>query len=516
MSSFVRFLSSSDRAWYDAKLRDNPRASDASLAVLMALHQAEGLTESQRANLRDVLVTESPFPSELLSLLNESDRLTLEEEWQFFQASKGPTARSPCYVTVTALEGYTHRTVAVFLESVSEDEHMCGICYEIADQPVTCGSHNGCAAQFCFSCLSRSNQDRKDTGRPAECPICKWRMYRKPPVKSLQLRNILDKKLVYCVHSTEADKLGLGPPADEDHCLWQGKLGDLQTHVKSTCDCVVVRCGNAGCDISVIRAKMTAHKELCAHEPMPCEHCTQPVARIEMQQHVDRDCPLVPVPNCQCGVQLKRGDVENHNRECELTLCSCSFAGYGCDVGQVRRRDLDLHLHEYQIQHTLLMAKRIQDLERKQTSTCTLLESGFTWRVTGMRDKLALAASESVQLNSALFLVPEPAGGLSKCYARIKIEKNKMGLHFHKKSAQHPSGSSSDCDISCEGWKVALKNGVRTRAHVMPKLVITSSCGKGWGVFVDDLTPFVTPADSLFLTINVGVSALADRDLSTL
>lgn len=513
MSSFVRFLSSDDRAWYDAKLRDNPRASDASLAVLMVLGQAATLTESQRDELRDVLVTECPFPSELLGLLNESDRLTLEEEWQTFQASKAPSARSH-YVSVRSLEGSTHRTVAVFLESVSEDEHMCGICYEIADQPVTCGSHNGCAAQFCFSCLSRSNQESKNLGRHAECPICKWRMYRKPPVKSLQLRNILDKKLVYCVHSAEAELLGLGLPEDEEHCGWQGKLGDLQSHVKSTCGCVVVRCGNAGCDTSVIRAKMSAHKELCAHEPSPCEHCSEPVARIAMQQHVDRDCPLVPVPDCQCGVQLKRGDVENHNRECELTLCCCSFAGYGCDVGQVRRRDLDFHLHEYQIQHTLLMAKRIQELERKQTSTSALLESGFTWRVTGMRDKLALAASESVHLNSALFLVPEPAGGLSKCYARIKIDKNKLGLHFHKKSAQHSSGSSSDCDISVDGWRVTLKNGARTRTHVLPKLVITSSSSKGWGVFVDDLTPFVTPGDSLLLSINVGVSALADRDLT--
>ncbi len=91
-----------------------------------------------------------------------------------------------------------------FVEEPASDFN-CGVCLNVLKNPHQC--QNG--HTFCFSCISQSLKRRR------ACPTCSVRVDSICLIKSLGIRNLIDKLHVFC---------------SEENCDWTGPLEEMNDH----------------------------------------------------------------------------------------------------------------------------------------------------------------------------------------------------------------------------------------------------------------------------------------------
>ena len=431
-----------------------------------------------------------------------------------------------------------------FASAVDRDMFGCSICLSVADEPVTCGRAEGCAAQFCGGCLDGTLQIKK------QCPSCSHPIAGMP-IKSLQLKNGIQKLEVLCLHR-DKDKPAAAAGADGGDeskkrkaaaldpavCEWRGKYSELATHLGKDCPGVEVGCANAGCSAKVPRCRLEEHGAECGFRGESCEHCGVLVARSAMANHVSTDCQRAPVL-CDCGSSVPRAGLADHEASCPEVFCPCEYAALGC-TSMVKRKDLPQHMdsaakahnslllkvttkHQQellQLQRELATQRRINNMhcsdivglrktvEDQQQKLSTLQSMTLTWKVEGMAAKMLAARDGMKDFWSSPFFVPELGGGVSKMCLHMDLTGTKLGLYFRKYSEDE--GSSSDCDVDISGWQLTLSGaGAQAQETGMIEQGVKCASGMalGWN-FAEDVTPFIAN-DAITITAKVQVNGQA-------
>ena len=177
--------------------------------------------------------------------------------------------------------------VTVFFKDKNMDRESfdCRICYEIVDDPVTCGRKEGCAAFYCNSCLTTAMEKDKN------CPKCRYSITGQA-TKSLYIKNQLIKQEVYCPNGNgQTDSKAVtgrkrkADALDSCVCQWVGKFSTLlDSHLSKVCPGVMVKCENenSGCKDVFKRGQLDKHKKECLYQILTCEHCDEEITRMAM------------------------------------------------------------------------------------------------------------------------------------------------------------------------------------------------------------------------------------------
>ena len=221
-----------------------------------------------------------------------------------------------------------------FLEPVP-NYLTCIICYGLLKEAV---ATDCCEKMFCCEHSSRTEQI---------CPAC-----RHEPLSVSRNRGIdsIVKDLkVFCLKHKKG-------------CHWSGHLCFEPEHRVVTCGYVSVPCEKE-CGVNVQRRFMKSHlTEDCRLREIDCEFCDFKGTAADMTVHLET-CPEYPIicPH-GCELQLPRKDLNDHSSTCNEAPVPCPFAGAGCDVMSVKRKELAGHMETSVGAHLLLLSTSNQCL----------------------------------------------------------------------------------------------------------------------------------------------------------
>ena len=237
--------------------------------------------------------------------------------------------------------------------------YKCSICFNVADEPMNCGSKTGCVGVFCTTCMSNALKHRND------CPLCNCRM-NAGPIKNNILKNMIYDENVYCVYCdlmenpTKQDKKAYQPLKPRNDCKWNGKLKELDSHIQHECqyiprDCKYIR---HGCTYRSYSRKMRYHESnMCEYRSVPCTYCNTLVEQNDMIAHLNT-CDKYELTCTDCNSIYTRENQFLHNSTCPEKIVHCPFSHHGCSV-RVLRKGYNTHQIEYAIKHSELLADAI-------------------------------------------------------------------------------------------------------------------------------------------------------------
>ena len=213
-----------------------------------------------------------------------------------------------------------------FLEEL-HPRYSCGICLNIADEPVNCGSKDGCTGIFCMQCLSTSLLSSK------YCPLCKF-VIAGSPTKNNIVKEIIYDEHVYCMFSELTDDENPSKRAKTSSssssplpvgCQWTGALKDLDAHLAHDCDLAPTPCTNKGCSVIIPRHQIAHHTEdECLFRKVPCCRCYATLSFSHLHAHM-AVCGQVTVTCPHCAVSFLRETQDEHDLICLEKPLICPF-----------------------------------------------------------------------------------------------------------------------------------------------------------------------------------------------
>ncbi|KAI6647251.1 TNF receptor-associated factor 4 [Oopsacas minuta] len=179
-------------------------------------------------------------------------------------------------------------------------------------------------------------------------------------------------------------------------CDWLGKLGECENHL-DLCGHVHEKC-KLGCDIVLPRHELSSHiREECTFRKIPCEHCQRGITPYDMLNHLEK-CQKIPL-SCElgCGIILCREDMAQHlEEECVEKKVECPFRKYKCEVGLIKRKELNQHLKEKRTEHTELKLSAMEEIIMQQSKETELVKAE-TEQLTHKVEDLEIEARELKQ-----------------------------------------------------------------------------------------------------------------------
>lgn len=237
-----------------------------------------------------------------------------------------------------------------FVHPVNE-RYSCGICLNVADEPINCGNPSGCEGVYCSKCFAAVMVDSEF------CPSCNFEIANQPIKISIVNALIADEE-VYCIFATDST------PA----CQWNGQLKDLQVHLDTDCQSSSVPCTNEGCSELVPRHHLPTHlASECEYRSTQCPYCLIDLQVRSYEAH-ERACTKFILTCGDCGGSYIREDSAAHDAMCPNKLVTCPFACHGCEL-PVLRKDSERHLAEQGANHAVLIAQRLSLVEGKLSAT---------------------------------------------------------------------------------------------------------------------------------------------------
>ena len=135
-------------------------------------------------------------------------------------------------------------------------------------------------------------------------------------------------------------------------CAWVGNLSETEEHLE-VCQEFVISC-TSDCGVILKRGELDTHALECKLLRVECDHCGLSILSKESEEHYEM-CPdmLVECPN-ECSLSLKRIESQDHVEvDCPNTLVSCPFSSFGCKE-LVKRCELEEHQENRESKHTQL------------------------------------------------------------------------------------------------------------------------------------------------------------------
>ena len=175
-------------------------------------------------------------------------------------------------------------------------------------------------------------------------------------------------------------------PLNTRGCTWVGNLSETEEHLE-VCQEFVISC-SSDCGVILKRSELDTHALECRLLKVECNHCGSNILNKESEAHYDV-CPDMDIecPN-GCSLSLKRRESLDHIEvDCPNTLVSCPFSSFGCK-NLVKRCELEEHQETKESKHTQLQLNfaltkiAVMEEERKK------VEKQYAEDVAELKDRL--------------------------------------------------------------------------------------------------------------------------------
>jgi len=196
----------------------------------------------------------------------------------------------------------------MFKNPAAPEEFACPICYGVLKDSVR-DPHDHVFGETCILNSFKNN---------GNCPLTRTSIRGQlAPAADIRERMALEE--VYCC-------------TKRDGCKWEGKLADIDAHLKHQCEFFPLPCRFLPCPEFLVRSEVLGHEEKCLHRPVPCSYCGKDFHAKSLEAHINNDCPefLVLCPD-HCQQMFSRKLKEFHKKyTCNLRQKHCRFAHLGC------------------------------------------------------------------------------------------------------------------------------------------------------------------------------------------
>ncbi len=181
---------------------------------------------------------------------------------------------------------------------------FCAICDYVADEPIMCTSCQ--AVIFCRKCIAQW------LDKEQQCPQCKATWAKDALTLNRTTQKLIDSLPAVCPNTG---------------CGYTSTYGTLMSSHVPTCPYGEVECKD--CRQLFARNALEEHQKVCEYGQTKCE-CGKDVVRWDLQAHKLDECPLTDITCTDCGITIKRGNVEEHVQVCKKPV-PCPNAEIGCE-----------------------------------------------------------------------------------------------------------------------------------------------------------------------------------------
>eukprot|EP01084_Bolivina_argentea_P120869 214272_1 len=134
----------------------------------------------------------------------------------------------------------------------------------------------------------------------------------------------------------------------------QYKIKDYHIH-EQECPFAIIRCDKCE-QFTCQRRLLNEHLNKCGDVTINCSLCDAPILRKNELNHLDDDdgCQekRLDCTNDGCDLQIQRKSFYDHvNHNCEERIVLCDYAHYGCEVNQIKAKQLKNHLDQSKFEH---------------------------------------------------------------------------------------------------------------------------------------------------------------------
>ena len=390
--------------------------------------------------------------------------------------------------------------------------YTCGICLNIVDEPVNCGSKGGCTGLFCTKCLSTSLSSNKS------CPLCKFMIVGLPTKQNL-IKEIIYDEHVYCMFSelTDDDNPSKRTKISSSSfhsmragCQWTGALMDLEAHLAHDCSLAPTPCTNKGCSAVIPRHDLAAHTEnSCQFRKVPCPCCDSALSFNTLYAH-RADCNKGTVICTHFTASYLREGQSEHDLICFQKPLPCPFALHGC-TATLRRKDYEQHQIDSAVKHAELVAHEMSSIKKDFTDLKQLIASHFLtiskhcaanvqWKVKNVSEYINdcdEVCSGEVDLNDRA----ESSLDLHCVFTQT----GHLGFFIESYHSVHNVAES----LNIIGTTVTLQHPTDPTLHITHTLS-DGNCifdapkrRLGWEEFTTDVRPYIHPDNSIILVLEI-------------
>ena len=401
---------------------------------------------------------------------------------------------------MSTLVSSKHKCTINFLNEL-HPRYNCGICWHIADEPLSCGSKEGCTGVFCSKCLSFELTARR------KCPICQFPISGLPQKNNIIKETIADE-LVYCSFALlpqdeNPSKKAKTQILPRHACQWTGPFKDLDIHLAHNCEFAPVPCTNQGCSISAVRSQLALHRDSEGKFRISaCSYCNGMTRLVDTAAHLTT-CGKVTLTCTDCQAPYLRENQAAHDLACPEKPITCPLACHGCST-VVLRRHADQHQIDSAVSHSKLLAQELHDVKEKLADLATIKEKVETVCVKWTINSISLHMAENddtledIDIRSKDFEVRSLRGTSVLYFSLVIPSTGSIGLYLHKDI--HKSTEKSTLCI--EGTEITLLHATDPALHLtdaFDDVALEASEGwyNGWPDFIDDIKPYIIATDSI-------------------
>ena len=405
---------------------------------------------------------------------------------------------------MSTLVSSKHKCTINFLNELHQ-RYNCGICWHIADEPLSCGSKEGCTGIFCFKCLSFELTARR------KCPICQFPISGLPQKNNIIKETIADEH-VYCSFAQlpqdeNPSKKAKTQLAPRNACQWTGPFKNLDIHLAHNCAFAPVPCTNLGCSIATVRSQLDLHRDReCKFRVSACSYCNCMTRVVDTATHLTT-CGKVTLTCTDCNAPYLRENHAAHDLACPEKPITCPFACHGCSY-DVLRKQADQHQIDCAVSHSKLLADELASVKVKLSDLAAIKDKIETISVKWTINNISLHRAKNheddeddtnIDIRSKDFEV-SGLRGISVLYFCLVIPSTgSIGLYLHKDIHK----STEKCTLCVEGTEITLLHPTDPALHLTfafgDDIALEASEGwyHGWPDFIGDIKPYITATDSV-------------------
>ena len=183
-------------------------------------------------------------------------------------------------------------------------------------------------------------------------------------------------------------------------CQWNATLFEVETHL-DVCQEFLVKC-NYDCGVILKRCELNNHcSNECLNREVSCEHCLNKTVYRDINRHYE-ECLEFPLlcPN-SCGANHRRKQTDSHiETDCPNTIVKCLHEKFGCKE-VIKRCEMEEHNKTNETKHlemtTLFAVAKIEQSEEANTKLSKEVN-----RVTEANTKLSKEVNRVTEANTKL------------------------------------------------------------------------------------------------------------------